>query len=245
MNGLCSVCVQHWFVNPLKAGQYLLAHRRCSKRFVGTNFWVIHFSPSLKPIMQFSIVEHSEVTMDCIDFLTNCRTHLFSHLIKIYGGLTLSQTLTLNKGQGAKVQTWSQTACVWILAPTLTRWMTSGRSSHLSCKVEVITVSPLKGWCEDYINCFIYTMRRPCVGISCSWRGCGVGGYSKEQGQACCETNAPAQVGITTSPSLGSHWNLLSWGKGQWRLSAVFFLPLPRPENLIQRIQQQSPKAPL
>lgn len=39
--------------------------------------------------------------------------------------------------------------------------MTSGRSSHLSCEVEVMTVSPLKGWCEDYINCFIYIL---CVG---------------------------------------------------------------------------------
>lgn len=182
--------------------------------------------------------------MECIDFLTNGRTHLFSHLIKIYWGLTLCQTLTLNKGQGAKAQTWSQTARVWILAPTFTCWMTSGRSFNLFCKVEVITVPLLKGWREDWIKCFIYTMRRPCVGISCYWCGCGVGGYSKEQGQACGEMNEPGQVGITRSPSLGSHWNLLSWGtvvvKTVWS-----FLPLPRPENLIQWIQQQSLKAPL
>lgn len=88
------------------------------------------------------------------------------------------------------------------------------------------------------------TMRRPCVGISCHWCGCGAGGFSKEQGHACCEMNEPGQVGITRSPSLGSHWNLLSWGtvvvKTVWS-----FLPLPRPENLIQWLQQAIAKGSL
>lgn len=40
------------------------------------------------------------------------------------------------------------------------------------------------------------------MGISCYSCGCGVGSYSKEQRQACCEMNEAGQGGIARAPSL-------------------------------------------